>query len=52
MSFDKRRMVTKDFTESQLNHCPLIWMLHSRTQNNKINRLHVRALRIVYYDYK
>ena len=27
-------------------------MLHSRTLNNKINRLHDRALRIFYSDYK
>ena len=27
-------------------------MLHSRTLNNKINRLHERPLRIVYSDYK
>ena len=27
-------------------------MFHSRTLNNKINRLHERALRIVYSDYK
>ena len=27
-------------------------MSHSRTLNNKINRLHERALRIVYSDYK
>ena len=27
-------------------------MLHSRTLNKKINRLHEIALRIVYYDYK
>ena len=26
-------------------------MLHSRTLNNKINRIHDRALRIVYSDY-
>ena len=30
---------------------PLIWMFHSRTINNKINRLHERALRLVYSDY-
>ena len=39
----------KMLVESQFNYCPLIWMLHSRTLNNKINRLHERALRIVYY---
>ena len=27
-------------------------MCHSRTLNNKINRIHERALRIVYNDYK
>ena len=52
MSLDKRRMVMKAFIESQFSYCPLIWMFHSRTLNNKINRLHERALRIVYSDYK
>ena len=52
MSLEKRRIVMKTFVESQFNHCPLIWMLHSRTFNNKINRLHKRALKIVYTDYK
>ena len=31
---------------------PLIWMFHSRAINNKINRLHERALRIVITDFK
>ena len=52
MSLEKRRIVIKMFVESQFNHCSLIWMLHSRTLNNKINRLRKRALRIVYFDYK
>ena len=52
MSLVKRRIVMKTFTESQFNCCPLIWMLHSRTLNNEINRLRERALRIVYSDYK
>ena len=52
MSLEKRRTVMKTFAESQFNYCPLIWMLHSRTLNNEINRLHVRALRIAYSDYK
>ena len=49
MSFDKRRMVMKASIESQFNYCPLIWMFHSRTLNNKINRLHDRALRIILF---
>ena len=52
MSLEKCRIVMKTFVESQFNYCPLIWLLHSRTLNNKINRLHERALRIGYSDYK
>ena len=32
--------------------CPLIWMNHSRTLNNRINRIHERSLRVVYNDKK
>ena len=35
---------------SQFSYCPLVWMCHSRTLNNKINKLHERALRLVYDD--
>ena len=52
MSLEKRRIVMKTFIKSQFNYCLLIWMFHSRTINNKINRLHERALRIVYSDFK
>ena len=52
MSLEKRRIVIKTFVESQFNYCSLIWMLHSKTLNNKINRLRKRALRMVYFDYK
>ena len=52
MSLDKRSMIMKAFIESQFYYCPLIWMFHSRTMNNKINRLHEKALRIIYSDYK
>ena len=40
----------KAFVESQFGYCPLIWMFHSRRLNNKINRIHERALRITYKD--
>ena len=52
MPLEKRGTVMKTLIESQLNYCPLIWMFHSRTINNKINRLHERALRIVCSDFK
>ena len=38
------------FFTSQFNYCPLTWMCHSCTMNNKINRLHERCLHIVHSD--
>ena len=52
MLLEKRRIVMKTFTEFQFNYCPIIWMFHSQTINKKINRLHERALRIAYSDFK
>ena len=40
----------KAFIESQFQYCPLVWMVHSRTLNNRINKLHERALCLVYKD--
>ena len=48
ISMEKLRILLKSFIESQFGYCPLIWMFHSRKLNSRINRLHERALRIVY----
>ena len=50
MEFSKKRLVVNAFFLSQFNYCPLVWMCHNRTYNNKINRLHERCLRIIYND--
>ena len=50
MSLSKKRTLMNAFFNSQFNYCPLIWMCHSRENNNKINRLHERCLRIIYND--
>ena len=34
----------------QFSYCPLIWMFHSGTLNNRINNIHERALRLTYKD--
>ena len=47
----QRRILFKSFFEAQFKYCPIIWMFCSRNANNKINKLHERALRIVYDDY-
>ena len=52
MNKDKLRIIMKSFIESQFGYCPLIWMFHSRSLNNRINILHEKALRLVYSDNK
>ena len=47
---DKLRIIMNTFVKSQYNYFPLIWMFHSRILNNKINKLHERALRLVYKE--
>ena len=39
MNINKRRVIMKAFIDSQFGYCPLIWMFHSRTLNNKINKI-------------
>ena len=51
MNLEKRKVLMNSFISSQFSYCPLIWMCHSRQLNNRINRIHERALRIVYKDY-
>ena len=48
---NKLRLLMRAFVTSQFQYCPLVWMFHSRKMNNKINRLHERALRIACKDY-
>ena len=52
MRTNKKWLVKKAFMSSQFSYCPLIWMNHSRTLNNMINRIHERSLRVVYNDKK
>ena len=50
MDLPKKRVLMKAFTTSQFSYCPLIWMYHSSTLNNRINNIHERALRLTYKD--
>ena len=50
MDTNQKRRILKAFITSQFGYCPLIWMFCSRTLNNRINRIHERALRIDYND--
>ena len=44
MDSDKLRILMRCFVISQFQYCPLAWMFHSKHLNNKINKIHERAL--------
>ena len=50
LPFNRRKMLMNAFFVSQFSYCPLIWMFHNRSINERINKLHYRALRMVYQN--
>ena len=52
MTLNQRKTIMNSFILSHFGYCPLFWMFHDRKFNHRINRLHERALRIVYKDDK
>ena len=50
LKFDQRKLLLNVFITSQFSYAPVVWMFHNRKLNNHINRIHERALRIVYQD--
>ena len=50
MPLKKKKLLMNSFFNAQFNYCPLIWMLHSRNNNNKIKHLHETCLRLIYND--
>ena len=45
------KLLYNSFVISNLRYSPLIWMFCGQTANNKVNRVHKRALRVVLRDY-
>ena len=52
MALPKQRLLMSSYITSQFNYYPLVWMIHNRKLNKKINKVHKRTLRIVYGDHK
>ena len=52
MTLQKRHLLMSSYITSQFNYCPLVWMIHNRKLKKEINKVHERALRIVYGDHK
>ena len=50
MNIERKKLLMNSFFNAQFNYFPLLWMLHSRWNNNKIKHLHKRCLRLTYCD--
>ena len=50
MNESQKKLIMNAFITSHFNYCPLVWMCHNRSLNAKINKIHERALRMVYND--
>ena len=44
MGLAKKKSLMNSLFATQSNYCPLIWMFHSRSSNNKITHLHERFM--------
>ena len=47
----KSKILYNTFVMSKFNYCPLIWMYHGKTSNNRIDHVQKRALRILHNDF-
>ena len=50
MILHQNKKLLKAFITSQFSYCPLVWMIHGRVLNNRINNFHERALQITYQN--
>ena len=50
MTFNQKKIILSSFVHSHLGYAPLVWMFQSRAINDKINKVHKKALRLFYDD--
>ena len=50
MRVEKKKIPMNSFFNAQFNYCQLIWMLHTRRNNNIIWNVHDRCLRLICND--
>ena len=50
MTFNQKKIILSSFVHSHFRYAPLVWMFQSRKINNKINKVHKKALRLLYND--
>ena len=47
----QKRLLYNSFVMLNFKYCPLIWMFCGKGAKNKINKIHKRALRVLFDDY-
>ena len=48
---DEKRVLIQSFIQAIFNYCPLVWFFTSPNSLRKIERIQVRALRILFNDF-
>mgnify|MGYP001792074473 CR=1 FL=1 len=51
LNYNQKHLIFNSFIQGQFNYCPLVWMFCLRTSNNRIDKIHERALRLCESDY-
>ena len=51
LTMPQKKLLVNAFFYSHFNYCPLVWMFSTKDANNKIEKLHKRALQIIHSDY-
>ena len=51
LKFEQRKLLLNAFITSQVSYAPVVWIFHLQKSNNYINRIHERALGIVYQNH-
>ena len=52
LDLKSRRTIYNSFIMSNFNYCPLVWHFCGKMNNQKLEKIQERALRILYDDYK
>ena len=52
INLNQARILLNAVIMSNFNYCPLIWLFCSKAANSTINRVHKRALRLLYQDFE
>ena len=51
LDVDSRKIIYQSFVACNFNYCPLVWHFCGKVNNSKLEKIHERALKIIYKDY-